>query len=285
MRFINIKHLTIKNNKKWKRKAMKALVVARSKTTQAERSDYINNQSAIWSELKPNLEKLSNKKCWYCESYEKRSFRVVDHFRPKNNVRDAIPAHNGYWWLAFDPVNYRLSCTFCNSRIRDRETGKVGGKWDYFPIRDESKRVKPEGQNFKRENPVLLDPCNPSDVLLLSFSDDGRAIPAFSKEEKPWAYERADRSIELYNLNEVEIKEARQGIYNRIKILIEDGDEYFQEAYDLNAPASLAFERVIEELARLIHKDSEFSAFSKAIIAGFRDKLRPWLNRIDLLNC
>lgn len=285
MRYININNLTIKNNKKWRKKAAKALITARTKTTKEERSEYINSQSSIWSDLKPNLEKLSNRKCWYCESYEKRSDRAVDHHRPKNNVRDSDPPHDGYWWLAFDPENYRLSCTYCNSRRSDRESGEVGGKGDYFPVYDEAKRVKPEGRNFKREDPLLLDPCNPSDVLLLWFKDDGRAVPALGEKDKPWAFERAAKSIEFYNLNEQEIKEARQGIYSKIKKLVEDGDTYFEEAYDRNAPASIAFANVLEELARLTHKKSEFSSFSKAMIAGFRSELRPWLDGIDLLNC
>jgi hypothetical protein len=59
MRHIDIKNLTIKGNKKWKKRATLALVFARSKTTRKERNDYINSQSSIWSELKPNLERLS----------------------------------------------------------------------------------------------------------------------------------------------------------------------------------------------------------------------------------
>jgi uncharacterized protein (TIGR02646 family) len=285
MRYININNLTIKNNKKWRKKAEKALVVARAKTTKAERSVYINSQSSIWAELKPSLEKLSNRKCWYCESYEKRSDRAVDHFRPKNNVRDSDPPHEGYWWLAFDPENYRLSCTYCNSRRSDRETHEVGGKGDYFPVYDEIKRVKPEGHNFKRENPLLLDPCNPSDVQLLWFKEDGRAVPKFDEANKPWAYRRAKESIKYYNLDEQEIKEARQAIYNRIKRLVENADMYFEEAFETNAPVSVAFENVLEELALLMNKDSEFSAFSRAIIAGFRGAPRPWLDSLDLINC
>ena len=284
MRYININNLTISKNKKWRKKAAEALVTARSKTTKAERSEYINSQSKIWSELKPSLERLSNRKCWYCESYEKRSDRVVDHFRPKNNVRDCDPPHEGYWWLAFDPENYRLSCTYCNSRRSDRETGEVGGKGDYFPVNDETYRVKPEGLNFRRENPLLLDPCNPLDAQLLWFKEDGRAVPKFDEDSKPWAYQRAKESIEYYNLDEQEIKEARQGGYNKIKKLIEDGEIYFEESYQTNDPANIAFANVLQDLASLIHKNSEYSAFSRAIIAGFRDVTRPWLDGLDLLS-
>ena len=285
MRYININNLTIKNTDEWRKKAADALAVARSKPTKKERAEYINSQSSLWADLKTNLEGLSNRKCWYCESYEKRSDRVVDHHRPKNNVRDSHPPHDGYWWLAFNPENYRLGCTYCNSLRKDRETGEVGGKGDFFPVYDEARRVAPEGSDFKQENPLLLDPCNPSDVQLLWFKEDGRAVPRFDEIKKPWAYKRAKDSIKYYNLDEQEIKEARQGIYNKIKKLVEDGDFYFEAAYEMNAPASLAFENVLRDLALLVHKDSEFSAFSRAMIAGFRSEVRPWLDGMDLLNC
>ncbi len=34
-----------------------------------------------------------------------------------------------------------VSCTFCNCFRRDRETGKTGGKGDFFPLWDEKDRV------------------------------------------------------------------------------------------------------------------------------------------------
>lgn len=282
MRFIDNTNLEV--DEKWLRKTQKALDDARQKSEDRERKEYINSKSSIWVEVKPELEELSNKKCWYCEAYEKRSDRSVDHFRPKNNVRDT--EHNGYWWLAFRKDNYRLSCTYCNTRRCDRETGNLGGKGDYFPLWDESKRVYNEADDgkCKYEDPLLLDPCKISDVGLLWFTEDGRAIPKHGEDENKRAYIRASDSIDKYHLNEKEIKEARQGLYKTIEDYIKDGDFHFEDSLFGNPNAERALGSTIEELAKLISSDAEYSGFSLSIIAGFRSSGREWLDTIYLIN-
>lgn len=279
MRHINLDNLAV--GKAWETEAKKALTETRKKPTSERRKKYINKKAKIWSDLKPELEALSARKCWYCESYEKRSDRAVDHYRPKNNVRDCN--HEGYWWLAFDYSNYRLCCTYCNSRRADRETEEVGGKGDYFPVNDEANRVCTEGLSFKYEQPILLDPCIASDVSLLWYYEDGRVMPKYDRKEKPLAYKRADKSIEYYHLNETEIKEARQALYLNIKEKIKDGDFHFEDAFGGNPNADHSLEKIMKELARLTRKESEFSAFAKAIIAGFRSLERPWMDAIYIL--
>ncbi len=250
---------------------------ARKKLDGKERAEFINGKSDIWKDLKPELEKLSNNKCWYCESKEKRSDRAVDHYRPKNNVHDSDPPHSGYWWLAFKQENYRLSCTYCNSRRCDRESGEVGGKGDYFPLEQESKRVAAEGTIFRHEGALLLDPCNRADVSLLWYAEDGRVVPRYDEKDIPLAYKRADKSIELYNLNEVEIKEARRAIYKKIKELVNDGDLYFDSFCSGNVDADHAIGKIIANLDALITEKAEFSAYAKAIVEGFSQTGRLWM--------
>lgn len=287
MRYINIANFTIDDG--WQRKADAALAEARNKATQQERADWINSKSGIWAELKPKLEGFSNGKCWYCEAREKRSDRNVDHYRPKNNVRDSNPPHSGYWWLAFDYTNFRLSCTFCNQIRKDRATGETGGKGDFFPLHDESKRVFPryddvkqafDNSLFRRENPLLLDPCKLSDIALLDYGDNGRVKPKFGEGEKPLAFRRADESIKCYNLNEKEIVEARQAIYAKINELVADGDFFFEDSFNGDPNADYGLERVIFTLAEMGSKKAEFSEFAKAIIAGERAKDRRWMDAI-----
>jgi hypothetical protein len=279
MRHIDITGLTL--NASWKIEARTALGEARSKRTRKARAKYINSRSELWSELKPKLEKKSERKCWYCESREIRSDRAVDHYRPKNNVRDADPPHEGYWWLAFDPTNYRLCCTFCNSRRTDRSTGVVGGKGDYFPVQDERNRLQAEDRRFRREGALLIDPCNAMDVSLLWFEDDGSARSKYDESDRPQAFNRAELSIEHYNLNEREIKDERKAIYTNIKQLIEDGDKYFEDSFAGVPAADLALGRVVEKLAELTSVKAEFSAFSIATIKGFRGPGRDWMDAID----
>src|SRR5207249_9483579 len=110
----------------WDERARQALLEV-SAIPNAERHTAINDRRDIWTALKPGLEKLAAKKCWYCESREVRSDKHVDHFRPKNRVNEVgCEKHPGYWWLAFEWKNFRYSCTFCNSRRVDKATGSAG---------------------------------------------------------------------------------------------------------------------------------------------------------------
>src|SRR5262245_43482425 len=79
--------------------------------------------SSVWGELKPEFNKLSHGKCWYCEARQIRSDNAVDHFRPKSD----------YPWLAFSFENYRFACSFCNSPHRHPVTGITQGKSNFFP--------------------------------------------------------------------------------------------------------------------------------------------------------
>src|SRR5438045_318094 len=48
----------------------------------------VNAQGRLWSVFKKVLEEASNRKCWYCEAKQSRSDMAVDHFRPKNAVKE-----------------------------------------------------------------------------------------------------------------------------------------------------------------------------------------------------
>jgi len=281
MRQINISEIT--PDAAWQTEAGTALSEARTKASGKERSDYINSQSNLWSSLKPQLESISSGKCWYCEAREIRSDRAVDHYRPKNNVRQSEPPHAGYWWLAFDHLNYRLSCTFCNSRRADRGTGEVGGKGDFFPLEEETQRLQPESREFHREGALFIDPCKATDVGLLWYADDGRVEPKYRKAVSPLAFKKAEVSIEYYNLNEREIKDQRQGIYAEIKDLIERGDFHYSDYLSGEPNAVHAVDGIIKHLAAYTRRDAEYSAFSIATIKGFRGgSQREWMDMIEL---
>ena len=124
MRYIPLDGLKFPEN--WEERARKAQGVIKDLTPE-ERTKRVNACAYIWHELKEELEKCSHHKCWYCESNQDRSDNNVDHFRPKGRVTEC-PDHEGYWWLAFIWTNYRFSCTFCNSRRKDPETGEIRKK-------------------------------------------------------------------------------------------------------------------------------------------------------------
>ena len=62
----------------------------------------------------------------------------------------AEPPHPGYWWLAYDPSNYRFSCMVANRRRQDVEAGRTGRKAGHFPIQHEA-ADKPNSRPDQRD--------------------------------------------------------------------------------------------------------------------------------------
>src|SRR5262249_49981816 len=100
------------------------------------------NREKTWGaiEVREALRSIVGDKCWYSEVSIVGADPNVDHFRSKGRVRevnrdlqDMKKTSPGYWWLAFECLNFRLSSMHANQRRVDAKTN--GGKWDYFPIR------------------------------------------------------------------------------------------------------------------------------------------------------
>lgn len=157
---------------------------AAAATTEALRKGGVDENDAIWSAIKNVYIVAQNHKCIYCErpmpkgsdDVETEGIGVeydVEHFRPKNRVRPwpqkkhlkkrphidyQAEVHSGssagYVRLAFDPLNYCVSCKTCNSTH----------KADYFPIAGGPEiRLNDRAKMDAVERPFLLFP----------FGDDG----------------------------------------------------------------------------------------------------------------
>lgn len=249
------------------------------------RSDAIKAKSGVWGDAKEALESLMSGKCWYCEAKEVRHDRAVDHFRPKNEVKDHVTGkvlddHPGYWWLAFEPDNFRYSCQYCNENRNDKESGESGGKWSYFPVPDETRRLKTPG-DLAQENAMLLDPTLHSDVMLLTFDDKGRAKPKYDESKFKNFYDRADISIKLYHLNHSKLVPRRQSISESVERKVKDAQKQFGRMATNDATARDAFEDIVRELKKMIAEDAEFSA--TAIAALRYQRSYDWVE--DLLEC
>lgn len=263
----------------WEKRAKDALAAVR-KVKAALRAAEIDKHSDVWQDpaLKEALQKLSNYKCWYCESNENRSDNAVDHFRPKNNVIEA-PKHGGYWWLAFTWENYRFTCTFCNSRRTDKATGGSGGKRDHFPLVNEKKRAYKANQ-VGRERPGLLDPTKNTDPHLLWFEPDGRARPLHDKANKT-LFNRADVSITLYHLNESRTLRRRRALYRSIRKLVKAGDKSYAKYLSGNEDAEDALEVVLGELRAKMKPGAEFSGAARSFVMAYsRDPRYEWLEAL-----
>ena len=237
----------------------------------------ISKKAPVWSSLKKELQKLSYGKCWYCESREKRSDMAVDHFRPKNAVFEC-KAHLGYWWLACDPKNYRLACSFCNSQHKTPGRKKSLGKGTHFPLLNEKRRVYESSGDISKEANALLDPVVGFDTTLVSFSEDGLAAPVYTKKSAPKHHKRAAATIEILNLNDVNTRDARIPIVIAVQQQVALGDKYLTLALKGDQSASDHVDQVHRNLLSLTSVEAEFSTTARAILAGYRDK--DWIDHV-----
>lgn len=273
MRAINLDDLELPAG--WEARAATALADVAG-ASDADRSDEIAGHSDVWRDLKGALAELSHDKCWYCETRQIRSDNNVDHYRPKARPVER-PDHPGYWWLAFEPTNFRYSCTFCNSHRKDKATGGAGGKHNHFPVADEAQRAMSPADDLNFEDASLLDPVVAADPPMLWFEPDGRAVPRFDAVTSMRWYERAERSIELYHLDYFKLKRRRKSLFRKVNNLVTNGSRYFPvAAAGGNALVGVAFRQVVEDLIRLVRSDAEHSAAARAYLGGFRN--RTWVD-------
>ena len=243
-----------------------ALVNGDDRTKQA----VIDNGATAWRAVKDVLEDTSNRKCWYTESKNPGCTNDVDHFRPKakiNNFGDGL--HYWYWFLAFDPENYRLSCQFSNRLITNPESGERGGKGKNFPLMHGQAHATTKA-GIATENPVLLDPCNQGDCDLLSFLPDGRPVVSPNQLTNPDACYRVKESTLILNLDYPTFNEDREALYNRIKKLVDRGDDY--------GVGDPVLEDVKQDLKELMEVTSPYSKAAECYVRCFRD--REWVEQL-----
>jgi uncharacterized protein (TIGR02646 family) len=231
---------------------------ALSKLKPAPAQDYVRKHDG-WSELKSWLAVFSDGKCWYCDSRSLRALLEVDHFRPKLAVSvdgTFLAMHLGYWWLAYEWRNFRLSCQMCN-RPSTSASGLPAGKRNEFPIRNENYRTSIPYASIANEEPRFLDPCVADDVALLAHCLDGSVRP--QAEEPTWDWERAKYTIDKLHLNDDLLAECKRSRWDEVKQLIE------MERYGY--PRTSLIDRIKKEL----EPRTEYSLFMRSAIATYRD--------------
>jgi len=232
-------------NAAWRLSATEALATLNSKTTLAEKKEYLRSQQAsnIWRSFYDAMPPRFKSKCWYCEAEEIRSDMPVDHFRPKGKV-DEDEEHEGYWWLAFDWTNYRCACTFCNSTRNFVET--QGGKGNRFPIFNNECRANSSTDNHFDENPAILDPCDPDDDNLLWFDEDGIPVPIVGANAEE--IRKVINSTNAFHLHETRICRKRNSIRITIQRLVKD---LSSTDADTIRSAKIALRRMVSETEML----------------------------------
>ncbi|RZP58134.1 hypothetical protein D8T48_09190 [Vibrio vulnificus] len=203
-----------------------------------ERNALIDANSAHWGELKQWLLALSGGKCWFSDVRELYSHYDVEHFRPKKEAK-AIDGseRDGYWWLAFDYMNFR-ACGNVGNR-------KKGG---WFPLQQGSLCSTYAAPCEESEARYLLDPIDDDDVSLIAFDEEGKVVPVPSASD--WEKQRVEETVKRLKLNEhVPLAEERRKVWQRVDALIKEFHKAKSRCSAGNNPAAKA--KLIEVRARM----------------------------------
>ncbi|MCT0247377.1 hypothetical protein [Synechococcus sp. CS-205] len=186
----------------------------------------------------------------------------MEHYRPKKSAKDLDgTSHEGYWWLAFAWENYRI-CG--NAGNRKKST--------FFPLRNGCARVGENG-DIRYEVPMLLDPVDEDDPVLLFFDIEGHAIPA-PHINNDWERSRVEYSVERYNLDFPPLMDKRKTVWaecwNRVQ-------EYRRELCmcekdPTNAVACDRVKQAAKRIRVMMREEQELSAVARACVQSTGDE-------------
>ena len=257
--------------------------------TPAERKNYINAHPD-WNQFQEAMLVLSHHKCWYSEAPIGNSDFFIDHFRPKNRARQKVDIsdpdsdiitnkENGYWWLAYEWKNYRLSGLYANSLRRDRlsDDGTVKGKGDYFPLDLQNGRVANDNENVACEVPILLDPCDAEDVTLLTFDSNGEVISAGNNE---YEHNRVLQSIFYYHLDLEQLNKERLLAWKDCEREINEAKKAIDEAPDERFRRGIVKQNLKKILDYVKNPERPYTSVVKACIMTYAElEGFVWLKR------
>ena len=268
------------------------------KATLEDKFKFIEDNKAFWGKLKSELP--FSMKCWYSESRESVSVYEIEHFRPTKAVcrsssvfkilkpvREAVRKDwlketkykgIGYWWLAFDYLNYRN----CGKKINMK-------KGIRFPLIENSFIAYNNTDNHHNEVATLLDPTNRKDPALLTFDPDGKARPTLL-DKSDIDYIRAYVSIEVYGLNSIEtLVKHREGRWSEYYKAIRRAGKKYSELENASSEGNfIIFNEVFQDFMDFVDNDlkpaissqAEFSAVAKACLLSYSSF--EWINEYVL---
>lgn len=173
---------------------------------------------SFWSDLKPIFWQKQGQRCAICEkTLQDRGNSHIEHYRPKTN----------YWWLAYEPQNYYVACSECNSYEKGTQ----------FPFATGSLQVSYETKDkIAEEIPLLINPLleNPYQYFKVVFDTHAatkkriiRLEPLDNLKRDSIEYEKALKTIEVFNINLNEYEATKH--YMKITVNM----EFHQYLYEL----------------------------------------------------
>lgn len=259
MRHIRLREQT--PDPEWIKKAAALLADLKAAADADARNEIIDKNSALWGELKAWLLKISHGKCWFSEAKDCFSHWDVEHYRPKKSAKDRDGTlYDGYWWLAFDWQNFRICGNAGNRK-----------KGTFFPLRDGCTRVGPAG-DVRMEVPLLLDPIDEDDPVLLFFDIEGHAVAAPHVTDN-WEKTRVEYSVDRYNLDFPPLMDKRKAVWAECWNGIQ---EYRRELglYQKDPSNAVARDRLKQAAKRvraMINEEQELSAVARACVQSAGD--------------
>jgi hypothetical protein len=232
-------------------------------TAAQKRRAIIEAHEGHWKSLKETLSGWAFGKCWYSELRDSGSDYHVDHYRPKGRVRnEGEKEREGYWWLAFEWTNFRMAVSWVNSPHKD--PGKASqGKFDQFPLKPGTSPIGPD-ESIESEIPVLLDPTNANDVLLVDFDERGLPIPTVTG----WGAHRVLETSRILHLDSTRMIEARQLAWRQCEGLLKRAN------VAMNTPVAehtifhnKTAEDWVREICKMLEPRAELSAVARACVS------------------
>jgi uncharacterized protein (TIGR02646 family) len=232
-----------------------------------ERNELIDANSAHWGALKEWLLALSAGKCWFSEVRELYSHYDVEHFRPKKEAK-ALDARqrDGYWWLAFDYMNFRV-CGNVGNRMK--------GGW--FPLKEGSLCSSYAARCEESEARYLIDPIDIDDVALIAFDEEGKVVPM--PGSSPWEQERVSETVKRLKLNEhAPLAEARRRVWQKVDQLIDAFADAKSRCSAGNNPVAKEKLREVRQRVRgMTNPEAELSAVARCCLLMRND---PHLSKL-----
>ncbi|RXJ71343.1 hypothetical protein CS022_21175 [Veronia nyctiphanis] len=220
--------------------------------------EYIESKSSCWQskKLMKWLLGLSHNKCWYSEAKFAGDSAELEHWRPKKRTNDLQrnKIHDGYYWLAFNLTNYRITKGRLN-RV----------KGNYFPLVNEQFRSQNDSMPHTAEKPLFLDPISPMDYQCLSFNELGEAI-ANSGVVIPKSEEKAKLTIKHFGLNSSCLVLERKTLWTVVRQQYHEYIKCLHMASNGCPVSELKAETHANEILYLVHESSAFSSTAKAAL-------------------
>lgn len=277
MRYINTEGY---NPKFWKKESQLKLKVLKLCPTIEDKKTFLNTgANQTWTQLKPAFEKLSHQKCWFTEAYATVSDFQIEHFRPKKKIdlikskdtyaeKRTVPDTSGYWWLSYELENFRLAGGKPNQL-----------KGNYFPLETNSSIARPIDNSWRKEAPILLDPCVESDVNLLTYN--GVEPIETNPDSTSLDHIRARVSIKVYGLKHDKLKNARSRVYEVAKNYYKNCERNWiamQANQAVNVPVyNLAKENFDDNCANLVLMLKPNKQFTRMVLAFLIGTNKSWV--------